>query len=200
MEEINHARRSSDILKEIAQHKPDGKITYHDILQKLGYRAFGLVLLFFALPSALPFSAIPGVSFIFSIPIAIFAFQMIIAQKALWLPKFIGERTIPYEKVSKIIHKVSPFLIKIEHLLKPRLYFMTKGFMKIMSGVVLFCLAIFLTLPIPFSNFLFALLIIVISLGLIEKDGLFIILGYIGTAFYISFMYVFIFGAIKALF
>ena len=109
-----------------------------------------------------------------------FAFQMIIARKALWLPKFIGGRAIPYQKISKIIHKVSPFLVKIERLLKPRLYFMTKGFMKIMSGILLLCLAIFLTFPIPFSNFLFALLIIVISLGLIEKNGLFIILGYIG--------------------
>ncbi len=90
MEEINHARRSSDILREIAQHKHHGKITYHDILKKLDYRAFGLVLLFFALPSALRFLAISSVTFIFSVPIAIFDFQMIIVRKALWLPKFIG--------------------------------------------------------------------------------------------------------------
>ncbi|WP_251366282.1 exopolysaccharide biosynthesis protein [Coxiella-like endosymbiont of Rhipicephalus sanguineus] len=75
-------RRSSEIIEEITQDiKSNGKLTYQVISQKLGNRAFGLALLFFTIPSALPFSAIPGISFIFSFPIAIFALQLIFARK-----------------------------------------------------------------------------------------------------------------------
>ncbi|WP_306686670.1 exopolysaccharide biosynthesis protein [Candidatus Coxiella mudrowiae] len=72
----------SEVIKEITQDiKSNGELTYQVISQKLGNRAFGLALLFFTIPSALPFSAIPGVSFIFSFLIAIFAFQLIFARK-----------------------------------------------------------------------------------------------------------------------
>lgn len=98
-------KRSSDTLLEIANHKQlKGELTYRRILQVLGDRAFGVVLLFFALPSVLPFSAIPGVSAVFSVPIIIFACQMIFARETLWLPKIIAKRSIHQKNISKIIH------------------------------------------------------------------------------------------------
>ena len=74
---------------------------------------------------------------------------------------------------------------------------MTSRFMEIINGLVIFCLALLLMLPIPFSNFIFAALLIIFSLGLIENDGLFLVMGYIGTIFYISFIYIFIVAVIK---
>lgn len=81
-------RRSSEVIEELLKNrgnysriKSNRELTYQVISQKLGNRAFGLDLLFFAIPTALPFSAIPGVSFIFSLPIAIFALQLIFARK-----------------------------------------------------------------------------------------------------------------------
>lgn len=192
---------SSDTLLKLANHKElEGQLTYQNILEVLGERAFGIVLLFFALPSALPFSTVPGVSFVFSVPIALFACQMIFARKTLWLPKIIAKRTIHQKTISKVIHTTLPYLTKIEYFLKPRWVFMTYRLMEIINGITIFCLAIFLMLPIPLSNFIFALLLIIFSLGLIEKDGVLLIVGYIGAIFYISFMFVFVEGIIKYLF
>jgi hypothetical protein len=194
-------KRSSDTLLEIANHEElKGELTYQRILHVLGDRAFGIVLLFFALPSALPFSAIPGISVVFSVPIILFACQMIFARKTLWLPKIIAERTINQKTISRVIHTTVPLLIKIEYFLKPRWSFMTCRFMEIINGSVVFCLAILLMLPIPLSNFIFAGLLIIFSLGFIEKDGLFLAVGYIGSILYISFIYVFIVAIIKHLF
>lgn len=194
-------KRSSDILVGLADDKKlTRKLTYRRILQELGERAFGVALLFFALPSALPFSSIPGISAIFSVPILIFAFQMLFARKTLWLPKFIADRPIRHKAISTVIHTFIPYLIKIEYLLKPRWSFMNCRLMEILNGSIIICLAIFLMLPIPFSNFLFAALLIIFSLGLIEKDGIFILLGYVGTILYISFIYLFILKALKYLF
>jgi hypothetical protein len=195
-----NAEHSSDSLLDLANHKElKGKVTFQRILQVLGERAFGIALLFFSLPSALPFSAIPGISFIFSVPIALFACQMIVARKTLWLPKIIAERTIHHKTISRVIHTSVPYLIKIEYFLKPRWAFMTGRFMEIIIGIIIFCLAIFLMLPIPFSNFIFAGLLIIFSLGLIEKDGAFLIAGMLGTVLYVSFIYVFIAALIKKL-
>lgn len=190
--------RSSDTLLEIARHQElKGEVTYQRILQVLGERAFGIVLLFFALPSALPFSFIPGISLIFSVPILLFAFQMVFARKTMWLPKIIAERTIHQETMAKFIHNTVPYLIKIEYFLKPRWLFMTSRFMEIIHGIVIFFLALLLMLPIPFSNFIFATLLIIFSLGLIEKDGLFLIIGYLGVVIYANFVYLFVLTAVR---
>ncbi|HBD7260561.1 TPA: exopolysaccharide biosynthesis protein, partial [Legionella pneumophila] len=53
---------------------------------------------------------------------------------------------------------------------------------------------------IPFSNFIFATLLIIFSLGLIEKDGLFLIIGYLGVVIYANFVYLFVLTAVKHLF
>lgn len=194
-------KRSSDALLEIANHKElKEELTYQRILQVLGERAFGIALLFFALPSALPFSTIPGISVFFSVPIILFACQMLFARKTLWLPKIIAERTIHQKSISRVIHSTVPLLVKIEYFLKPRWSFMTCRFMEIINGSIIFCLALLLMLPIPLSNFIFAGLLIIFSLGLIEKDGLFLAVGYIGAILYTSFIYVFIVGVIKHLF
>lgn len=194
-------KRSSETLLDMAQNKNfSGDVTYLSIIQALGERAFGLALLFFSLPSALPFSVIPGVSAIFSIPIMIFSFQMIISKKTLWLPNILAKRIIHHETISRIIQTTVPYLIKAEYFLKPRWQFMTSRFMEIVNGTIIFGLAILLMLPIPFSNFILATLLIIFSLGLIEKDGLFIAIGYVAVIIYAGFIYLVIMAGIKNLF
>lgn len=193
-------KRSSEILMEIAQTKSlNGDLTFRHILQMLGDRTFGIALLFFSLLSAFPYSIIPGVSMIFGIPIIIFAFQMVLGRKTLWLPKKIADYTIDHEKTSKIIYTAKPFLVSVEKFLKPRLTFMTSRIMEIINGITCLCLALLLMLPIPFSNFIFSTLLIIFSLGMIEKDGLFIFIGYIATFSYIVFSYIFIVMAVKSI-
>ncbi|RDI46524.1 exopolysaccharide biosynthesis protein [Aquicella lusitana] len=195
---MKKSKRSSELLMEIAQDKPlAGDLTYQHFLQRLGDRAFGIVLLFFALPSALPSSFLPGISLIFSLPIAIFALQIIFARKTLWLPNVIGKRKISHEKISKIIHAAVPYLAKIERFLKPRWDLMMMPVMEIIHGIAIFFLALLLILPIPFSNFILATLVIIFSLGFAEKDGVFIVIGYIGSILYVSFIYLLIIATIK---
>lgn len=182
--------RSSEILLEIANNKQlDGDLTYQDLVQVLGERAFGVAILFFSLPALLPFSAVPGVAFIFSIPIMIFSLQMIWKRRLLWLPASIGNKVISHEIISKMIYNVVPFLRILERFLKPRLAWMTSQTMEVLNGITLLCLAILLMLPIPLSNVIFGTIIILFSLGTVEKDGLFIFLGYVFLALYVFFIY-----------
>lgn len=194
-------KRSSEILVEIVcDEKLVGKLTFFHILQLLGDRAFGLAIIFFALPSALPVSVIPGVSFFFGLPIFMLALQMVFMRKNLWLPKKVGMMTIDHKTMIKIIYASKYCLEKLEQFLKPRLYFVTSKYMEIVNGFFLIFLSCLLMLPIPFSNYLLGTLIIIFSLGLIEKDGVFIMIGYVATILYVSFVYAIIFAAVKTVF
>lgn len=194
-------KRSSEILFEIAHdQKLHGELTFAQFLKLLGDRAFGLAVIFFALPSALPISAIPGISFIFGMPIFLLALQMIFMRSSLWLPKRVGMITINHKTILKIVNSSTRYLEKLEGFLKPRLSFITSRKMEIVNGFFLLCLSCLLMLPIPFSNYVLGTLIIIFSLGLIEKDGIFIIAAYTGTILYLSIIYTIIFGVIKSIF
>ncbi|WP_143549544.1 exopolysaccharide biosynthesis protein, partial [Rickettsiella grylli] len=93
-----------------------------------------------------------------------------------------------------------PYLVKLERFLKPRWLVMTSRKMETINGIIIFGLALLLILPIPFSNFIFALLIVIFSLGLIEKDGICIIGAYLLTVFYLLFICTFILSALRTLF
>ncbi|MBS0272459.1 MAG: exopolysaccharide biosynthesis protein [Proteobacteria bacterium] len=187
------SRRSSEILLEITQDESlDESLSYQYILQALGERAFGIGILFFSLPSALPLSIVPGFSVIFSVPIAIFALEMVFARKSLWLPKIIAQKTISRAKVSKVILVIVPYLVRLEKLSKPRWAWMTYSAMERINGIVIFCLAILLMLPIPFSNFIFGVLLIIFSLGITEKDGILIFMGHLFFILYVTFVCLFL--------
>ncbi|WP_040615442.1 exopolysaccharide biosynthesis protein [Rickettsiella grylli] len=195
-------QHASEILIDIEKnarlkHK---NLRFDDLLQFIGRRAFGMGLLFFALPNALPFSIIPGVAFIFSLPIIFFSFQMITGKNTLTLPKTLAKRSINTEKLIRVIHTTVPYLVKLERFLKPRWLVMTSRKMETINGIIIFGLALLLILPIPFSNFIFALLIVIFSLGLIEKDGICIIGAYLLTVFYLLFICTFILSALRTLF
>lgn len=183
-------KRSSEILLEIANAKHlKGDLTYRELVQALGARAFGVAILFFSLPAILPFSVIPGVALIFSVPIMIFSIQMIGKRQSLWLPKSIGEKKISHEKIAKMIHVGTPILKALERFSRPRWIWMTSPLMEVMNGIALLCVAILLMLPVPLSNFIFGTILILFGLGTAEKDGLFIFLGYVLFASYVFFIY-----------
>ena len=191
-------KRPSEILLDIVQKKnKDSHPTYQDIVDVLGPQAFGVALLFFSLPTLLPFSVIPGVSIVFSIPIIFFSLQMIGKRKSLWLPSLIAQNTISHKKISIMIKIVVPYLRMLEHISHTRWAWMTSPIMEIINGFALLFLAIMLMLPIPFSNFIFGGIILLFSLGIAEKDGVFVSIGYIFLSLYISFIYLLTLTALK---
>lgn len=165
-----------------------GTITYGELVSSIGPQAYGLIIILFALPSALPISVVPGFSFIFGLPIVFIAIHIIIGKPSLWLPNRLANRKIETKKLAAVINKTLPYLLSIEHLLKPRWLFFTSPAMERLHGVVLFALSFLLLLPIPFSNFIFAFLIILFGLGISEEDGLVLVLAYIGSFAYALFL------------
>lgn len=191
---------SSDILLKVANDKElKDNLTYKILIHALGRRSFGIAILLFALPSALPLSAIPGFSIIFSIPLCLFGMQLLFAKKTLWLPKFIAKRNLSHKKLAKVIKVGLPYLKKTERLFKPRWFMFTNQISESICGLLITGLAITLMLPIPFTNFIIAMVIAVLALGIVEEDGLMIFLGWLATLLVLIFIPTFIVALVKKL-
>ena len=122
---------------------------------------------------------------------------MICKRKSLWLPQPIACRTISQKKISTLIYAAVPYVVRLECFLKPRWMWMTSYIMEIINGITILFLSIFLMLPIPLSNFIFGGIIILFSLGITEKDGIFVFLGYFLFFLYVVFILFLTMAAIK---
>lgn len=156
------------------------RVSIGAILDAFGDRAFGALLLIFALPNALPMP--PGTSTVVGSPLVFIAFQLMIGRPVLWLPRFIVERSLAREDFAKIAAKVEPWVARLERLLKPRLLVLTTPLADRFAGAACLVLSIVLILPIPFGNMPPAAAISAFALGLMERDGGAVALGWFGTA------------------
>jgi hypothetical protein len=92
-----HLRVSEAILK-IVQDFPHERIRLKDLMDGLGERSFGFLLLIFGIACAI---APPGFATIFSMPLILFALQMVAGFDSPWLPRSIGERSFAKTDLEK---------------------------------------------------------------------------------------------------
>jgi hypothetical protein len=159
--------------------KENEKIKVGQIFKILSLKGYAAILIFFSLPFCTPLQ-IPGFSTPFGIILAFIGLRLAFAKK-LWWPKWILERSFPSSTIEKLVNKIMHVVQWIQKFIKPRLTIFTSGvFFRRINGLLVFLLAIFLSLPlpIPFTNLLSAVPILCIGLGILEDDGVFILLGY----------------------
>lgn len=172
-------RKLSQILSGmIAADPARERVSVGDLLAAMGDRAFGALMLVFALPNLLPTP--PGISGILGVPLVFLAAQLMLGQRP-WLPKVIANRSMLRADFSAFMDRVGPWLARVEKLLRPRLGVLVHPPAEYAIGVACLLLAVILILPIPLGNILPALAICMFSFGLLEKDGLWAIVGAITT-------------------
>jgi hypothetical protein len=168
--------RTSDLLRNFAASLTSERVSVEEIVASLGDRGLGVLIAIFALPniipSALPFGNVPT-----GLPPLLFAIELTLGADHLILPKFIARRTVGTRWLKAIAPKFASVLSWFERLLKPRMEWVTVPQAERIIGAVCIILALVSTLPIPFGHNLPALGLVLMGLGLIERDGLAILLG-----------------------
>jgi hypothetical protein len=193
-----HKQPASDILRTVIDHNTAEHISFAEIKTALHERGFGLLMVIFALPVSLPLPIPPGLTSLPAIPLLILAVQMVIGMDSPWIPKLIGNRKIKHTTLVTIIEKAAPFLKKIETLLKPRLSFVSSRHGEKIIGLFAAIFSISIMIPVPFTHMVPALGILVMSLGLLSRDGLTIIIGTLIGSVGIAISTVVIFAGKKA--
>lgn len=166
--------RLSDIVRDMDTSQDT---SIGDLADSLGERAFGALMFIFAVPNAIPMP--PGTSAILGLPLVILTWQVLMGRQTLWLPQAIRKRRISKDMLHTFVTKVTPVMARLERVLKPRLGFIvSSNLAERLIGLVAFPLALILFLPIPFGNIPPALAIACLSLGLAERDGAAVAVGY----------------------
>lgn len=173
----NH-RKVSQIIADLAR-EPRERVKLADLLAVLDERAFGVLMLILSLPNAVGLGTIPGLSTVFGVPQIFVSLQMIVGARQPWLPDLVLERSIAMKDFRTMVVKAEPYLARLERLLRPRLAVISTRLVERLLGVMLLLLSITVALPIPFANQPPAVAQALLALGLIEQDGVAVLVGLI---------------------
>ena len=173
------ADRLSAILTAIADAQDKDRISIGDLLEALRHRALGALLFIFAAPTALPMP--PGVSAIVGAPLLFLAVQLTLGMNP-WLPKLITDRSLSRVDFQRVIAIISPWLARAEKIMRPQLTFLAHRPAVYLLGFTCLVMSLILFLPIPLGNMLPSVAICIIALGLLERDGVWILVGLVTAA------------------
>ena len=164
--------RFSDTLERLGAHG-GAKLFLGEIVEAFGERAFGAVMLLFAIVNMLPWP--PGGTTLTGAPLLFLSAELAWGRDTLWIPRWLDRASVNRQT----FHRLSGRLMKIirfsEGLSRPRLYFMTGRLGQGLIGLA--CLV----LPVFGGNLIPAVAIGFFSLGVMQRDGLAVLLGWATT-------------------
>lgn len=170
-----------DELRLVLEHANGNAITFRELIDVLRERGMGMVLLLLTLPFVIPVPTF-GLSTPAGALVAIYGACLVLNLPP-WIPGFIGKRHISYPVLERTVHAAITVGRRFEKLLKPRLKFMLWPGINVLIGVSLAFCGFFLALPlpIPFTNAIPAVAIMLLLLGVLERDGVFVLAGQIAS-------------------
>ncbi len=184
-----HARTSfqappeclSDLLERRALTIAHDKVLVADMLELLGERSIGGMLLLLSLPMALPVP-VPGLSVPFGASMIIVAAQLAAGRRQAWLPGILARRPLGTVAFRRFIEHAIPLLRRLERFVRPRGKWLAGKWVSLPVGLICLVLALIITLPIPLGHVVPGTAISMLSLGLLERDGVALWVGLIISA------------------
>lgn len=187
--------RLSDALRRLLNEADGRPLMIREMVEILPGRGLQFIVILLCLPFLTPVT-VPGISMPFGLAIALCGVRIAFGHKP-WLPAFILNRRISYSVLKRMVLFGCKIYEKVEKVIRPRLAFFLAGpAMGMAIGLAIALSGIFLSLPIPppfpLTNTIPGFAIILLSLGLMERDGGLILCGYVLTG--ISAIYVTLIG------
>ncbi|MBY9066287.1 exopolysaccharide biosynthesis protein [Hyphomonas sp. WL0036] len=171
----------SETLRQTLAEIDTPKITLRHLFDLIGEQGLLFLCAMLAIPFLLPIS-IPGLSSIFG-PAIILIAAGITANRLPWLPKRLMRKELDAEKIKQTLSRGLGLVGRIERFIRPRFKGLTAaGIPSRINGAALIFAAILLMAPfglIPFSNTLPAFAILLMSIGMTQRDGLVVIVSYL---------------------
>jgi hypothetical protein len=152
-------------------------VTLGWVLDCLHARAFGLFLLVLALPCCIPF--LYGVPQIVALPLLFIAAQMVLGRSAPWLPRKLGIRRVATANLAALARRAEPWLGRIEAVSRPRLAALTRRPLDQLVGLAVLAFSVSILVPLPGTNTVPGIGVAIIAIGLLQRDGILVVLGMI---------------------
>lgn len=168
-------------LEQVVRRLPADEVSLAQILELIGREGLLLFCLFLTLPFMVPVS-IPGVSTVFGAVILLIGVSLVF-DRTPWLPDRFMRKEFPAGKLKAAMEKGMVWVQRLERISRRRWLAMTHGpLMHVINGSMVLLGAVLLMAPfglIPFSNTLPGLAVLFLAIGLLQRDGVCIVLGYL---------------------
>lgn len=174
-------------------------VTLRALMAAIGEQGLLLLCAFASLPFLIPVS-IPGVSTVFGAAIVLLAVAITLNRMP-WLPRRILDRELDATRLLPALRKGVRIVSRLDAWVRPRAVGLTSGHMTVINGCVLVFAGLLLMAPfglIPFSNTAPAVGILLLTIGMIQRDGIFVLLGYLSTLLTVVYFGVLLYAAFWA--
>ena len=163
-----HDPRTTALLRQALAENGE-RISLEQFLAPLGERSYGFLFLLLALPNFIPIPV--GIGGIMGLLIILIGGQLLFGLRNPWLPRRVREHAFERRTVERFLGRMTPLFSWLEKVCAPRLEKLTKPPFSRFTGLLLVVVGILLSLPIPFTNYPFGLIVLFYAVALIERDG-----------------------------
>jgi hypothetical protein len=161
------------------------RVSLRELLAIVGEQGLLVFCAILGMPFMLPVT-IPAMSVALGTPMLLIGIAVVL-NRVPWLPDRILDHALPGETVRQVLERASRTASRFEHLVRPRWLVLTATpAVNSLHGLMIICGVLVLMAPlvlVPFANTLPAIGIILLALGMAERDGVVILLGYFTTIF-----------------
>lgn len=178
-----------------ASSDPDG-LSLREIRDRLDERAFGLMIIILAIPCLVP--GLYGVPQIVAIPILLLVGQLLAGRIEPWLPEAVLKRRVSKVWLDRMADFATRRMAWCEHFSRPRWTVFVHGWAERVVAVFMALATLTILVPLPLTNTVPAVGLTLMAVGLIQRDGLFVVAGasvaagwlaalaVVGTGFYLG--------------
>lgn len=177
--DMAQVRNLRTLLQSLCSETDGESVSVGDLLNAVGRRSYGPVILLLGFIAISPLTIIPGASVLVALITLIFTLQMVLGRPYPWIPKKALAFSFPRKHMVAGVAMADKYVVQVDRFLKPRLAFLTRP--PFVNLVALACVAAALvTLPlsfVPLGPVIPSLAILLFGLAITARDGILIILA-----------------------
>jgi hypothetical protein len=166
-------RPFSEVLRALAASGEE-QLRVSEIVETFEERAMAAVMIFLGLLSLIP---IPGLTTATGVPMILVSLQLVGGRETLWLPSRVAAVGVDRANFRAGVERALVWVERAERLTRPRYLWATEELGERFIGLVCLIMSCVLILPLWFGNFVPGVAVILLSLALLQRDGLFVLLG-----------------------
>ena len=161
------------LLRRLADDGGDAGLTLREIRDRMDERAYGLLILLLSIPCLVP--GLYGVPQVVGVIIILVAAQLLVGREEPWLPAWMLNLRAKGSWLKTMADFAESRLGWVDRLSRPRLSRFATGAGEKLAAV--FMILATLTIVLPMTNTIPSVALALLSVGLIQRDGLFVIGG-----------------------
>lgn len=174
-QEPRTAPSTADLLETFPRLFDEQRIPLRRLLEALGDRGMASALLVLSAPQLLPLPL--GVSNALALPILLVTLQMAAGSRQPWLPEWVLDRPVTRDKVLGACRRTAPLMRRIERVIRTRWRHIWQPPADRLVGLCCVVISLVSLAPLPLTGWLPGAALLIVALGLLERDGMIVATG-----------------------